>query len=392
MQTVRDIEAGGKRALVRVDFNVPLDEEGRILDDQRIRAALPTIQYLRERGARVILCSHLGRPGGRAVESLRLAPIAERLAELLATPVATAPDCVGPEAEAAVAALAAGDVLLLENVRFHPEEEANAPEFARRLASLADLYVNDAFGAAHRAHASTEGVAHLLPAVAGLLMEKEIEYLGRLVAEPQRPLGAIIGGAKISDKMGVLRNLLTKAEVLIIGGGMANTFLKAKGYAVGESLVEENQLSAAKEVMAEAEERHVQLLLPVDVVVADQFAANARARIEPVDRVPEGWRIMDVGRRSVVSYGAALQPCKSVVWNGPLGVCEFPQFARGSEALARIVADLEAVTIVGGGETAALVEEAGLAERFDHVSTGGGAFLELLEGRELPGIAALQDP
>ena len=390
-QTIREIEVGGKRALVRVDFNVPLDEEGCILDDLRIRAALPTIQYLRERGARVILCSHLGRPGGKAVESLRLTPIAERLAALLATPVATAPDCVGPQAEAAVAALAEGEVLLLENLRFHPEEEANAAEFARRLASLADLYVNDAFGAAHRAHASTEGVAHLLPAVAGLLMEKEIEYLGRLVAEPQRPLGAIIGGAKISDKMGVLRNLLTKSEVLIIGGSMANTFLKAKGYAVGESLVEENQLSAAHDIMAEAEERHVQLLLPVDVVVADQFAANARAHIEPVDQVPEGWRIMDVGARSIVEYGAALQPCRSVVWNGPLGVAEFPQFARGSEALARIVADLEAVTIVGGGETAALVEEAGLAERFDHVSTGGGAFLEYLEGRELPGIAALRD-
>ena len=390
-QTIRDIEAGGKRALVRVDFNVPLDEESRILDDLRIRAALPTIQYLRERGARVILCSHLGRPGGKAVESLRLTPIAERLSALLAAPVATAPDCVGPQAEAAVAAFAEGEVLLLENLRFHPEEEANEPEFARRLASLADLYVNDAFGAAHRAHASTEGVAHLLPAVAGLLMEKEIEYLGRLVAEPQRPLGAIIGGAKISDKMGVLRNLLTKSEVLIIGGGMANTFLKAKGYAIGASLVEENQVSAAHDIMAEAEERHVQLLLPSDVVVADQFAANARARIEPVDQVPEGWRIMDVGGRSVVAYGAALQPCRSVVWNGPLGVCEFPQFARGSEALARIVADLEAVTIVGGGETAALVEEAGLAERFDHVSTGGGAFLEYLEGRELPGIAALRD-
>ena len=390
-QTIREIEVEGKRALVRVDFNVPLDDESHILDDLRIRAALPTIQYLRERGARVILCSHLGRPGGKAVESLRLTPIAERLTELLAASVATAPDCVGPQAEAAVAVLAEGEVLLLENLRFHPEEEANAPEFARRLASLADLYVNDAFGAAHRAHASTEGVAHLLPAVAGLLMEKEIEYLGRLVAEPQRPLGAIIGGAKISDKMGVLRNLLTKSEVLIIGGGMANTFLKAKGYGIGESLVEENQLSAAHDIMAEAEERHVQLLLPVDVVVADRFAANARARIEPVDQVPEGWRIMDVGKRSVVEYGAALQPCRCVVWNGPLGVCEFPQFARGSEALARIVADLEAVTIVGGGETAALVEEAGLAERFDHVSTGGGAFLEYLEGRELPGIAALRD-
>ena len=390
-QSIRNIEVEGKRALVRVDFNVPIDDEGRILDDLRIRAVLPTIRHLRERGARIVLCSHLGRPKGQVVDSLSLAPIARRLAELLKAPVTTAPDCVGPHAEAAVAALTEGEVILLENLRFHPGEEANDAGFARRLAALADLYVNDAFGAAHRAHASTEGVAHLLPAVAGLLLEQEIEYLSRVVAQPQRPLGAIIGGAKISDKMGALRHLLSMSGLLIIGGGMANTFLKAKGHAVGDSLVEDDQLEAARAVMREAEERNVHLLLPIDVVVADEFAANARARIEPVDSVPDGWRIMDVGSRSIVRYGEALQPCKTVVWNGPLGVCEFPQFARGSASLAAIVAALDAVTIVGGGETAALIQDVELTDRFDHISTGGGAFLEFLEGRELPGIAALQD-
>jgi len=389
-QTVRDVDVAGKRALVRVDFNVPLDD-GRILDDLRIRAALPTIQYLRERGAHVILCSHLGRPKGNIVESLRLAPVANRLSELLGAPVASAPDCVGPEAGAAVAGLRAGDVLLLENLRFHPEEEANDPDFARQLAALADVYVNDAFGAAHRAHASTEGVARLLPAVAGLLMEQEIDYLSHVLESPERPLAAIIGGAKISDKMGVLRQLLGRVDLLIIGGGMANTFLKAQGRPVGDSLVEGEQLDAARGVIAEAERRGVRLLLPVDVVVADRFAADAQSLTVPADRVPDGWRIMDVGPQSVAAYAEALRDGKTVVWNGPLGVAEFPQFARGSEALARALAELDAVTIVGGGETAALVQEAGLAERFDHVSTGGGAFLEFLEGRELPGVAALRD-
>jgi phosphoglycerate kinase len=390
-QTIRDIEVKGKRALVRVDFNVPLDEEGAILDDLRIRAALPTIQYLREQEAKVILCSHLGRPKGKVIQSLRLAPVARRLAELLGVPVASAQDCVGPQAESAIRPMGGGDVLLLENLRFHSQEEANDPEFARKLASLADVFVNDAFGAAHRAHASTEGVAHHLPAVAGFLMEKEIEYLSRVVMQPQRPLGAIIGGAKISDKMGVLRNLLAKAGVLVIGGGMANTFLKAKGYSIGDSLAEDDQLDAARAVIDETTRRSVHLLLPVDVVVADRFVAKARAHTETVDQVPDGWRIMDVGARSIVAYGEALQTCRTVVWNGPLGVAEFPQFARGSESLARSLADLDAVTIVGGGETAALVQEAGLAEEFDHVSTGGGAFLEFLEGRKLPGIAALLD-
>ena len=391
MRTIRDIEVLEQRALVRVDFNVPLDEEGLILDDLRIRAALPTIQYLREQGAKVILCAHLGRPKGKIVESLRLAPIARRLAELQNAPVASAPDCIGAEVEAAVAALGEGEVLLLENLRFHPEEEANDRAFARRLAALADLYVNDAFGAAHRAHASTEAVARLLPAVAGLLMEKETEYLSRIIAEPERPLGAIIGGAKMADKMGVLRALLAKTDVLIIGGGMANTFLKAQGHAVGDSLVEDGQLPAARALIDEAAQRSGRLLLPIDVVVADRFAADARHKTVPVDQVPDGWHILDVGERSVATYSEALRSCRTVVWNGPLGVAEFPQFARGSATLARLLAGLDAVTIVGGGETAAMVREIGLAEQFDHISTGGGAFLQYLEGRELPGIAALRD-
>ena len=390
-QTVRDIEIERQRVLVRVDFNVPLDEGGVILDDLRIRSALPTIQYLREQGAKVILCAHLGRPKGKIVESLRLAPIARRLAELQNAPVASAPDCIGAEVEAAVAALGEGEVLLLENLRFHPEEEANDLAFARQLAALADLYVNDAFGVAHRAHASTEGVARLLPAVAGLLMEKETEYLSRIIAKPERPLGAIIGGAKMDDKMGVLRTLLAKTNVLIIGGGMANTFLKAQGHAVGDSLVEDGQMGAARAVIDEAAQRSVRLLLPIDVVVADRFAADARHKTVPAGQVPDGWRILDVGDRSVATYSEALRSCRTVVWNGPLGVAEFPQFARGSATLARFLAGLNAVTIVGGGETAAMVRETGLAGRFDHISTGGGAFLQYLEGRELPGIAALWD-
>lgn len=389
-QTIRDISVDGKRVLVRVDFNVPMDQ-GRILDDLRIKATLPTIEYLREHDAKVILCSHLGRPKGKPDAKYALAPIAKRLSELLRAPVPLTNDCVGADAERAVAALQAGDVLLLENVRFHAEEEANDPAFAKQLAALADVYVNDAFGTAHRAHASTEGVAHLLPAVAGLLMEKEIEYLGRVVANPERPLGAIIGGAKISDKMAVLRNLLSKADVLVIGGGMANTFLKAQGSFVGDSLVEDDEIETAREVITEAKERGVTLLLPVDVVIADKFAANADAKTVFAEAVPEGWRIMDVGPMSIDAYAEALEPCKTIVWNGPLGVMEFPTFARGSEALAHVLARLDATTIVGGGETAAMIQEAGLAGKFDHVSTGGGAFLEFLEGRELPGVAALRD-
>ncbi|HXF51558.1 MAG TPA: phosphoglycerate kinase, partial [Dehalococcoidia bacterium] len=388
-KTVRDIDVAGKRVLVRVDFNVPLDKATRaVLDDTRIRAALPTIQYLRERNARVIVCSHLGRPEGQVREELRLAPVAQRLSELMGAPVKTAPDCVGPDVEAAVAALAPGEVLLLENLRFHPEEEANDPEFARKLAALADVYVNDAFGAAHRAHASTAGVAAYLPAVAGFLMEKEIDYLDRVVTHPERPVAAIIGGAKISSKIGVLRHLLSKVDVILIGGGMASTFLKAQGLEVGDSLVEDDQLDTARQIVSEAAERGVRLLLPVDVVVADAFDAGANHRVVSVDGVEPGWRIMDIGPETVRRYTEALQGMRTIVWNGPMGVAEWEAFAGGSLGIARAVAESGATTIVGGGETVALVEQSGLAERFSHVSTGGGASLEFLEGRELPGVAA----
>ena len=386
-KTVGEIDLQDKRVLVRVDFNVPMDG-GRILDDLRLTAALPTIEYLRDHRARTVVCSHLGRPKGAVVESLRLAPVAARLSELLDAPVATADDCVGPDAEAAVAKLTSGDVLLLENVRFHAEEEANDAAFAQRLATLADVYVNDAFGTAHRAHASTEGVAHHLPAVAGLLMEREVDFLTRVAVEPDKPLGAIIGGAKISDKMLCLRNLLSIVDVLIIWGGMANTFLKAAGHSVGDSFVEDGQLPAASAVMKEAGER---LLLPSDVVIADAFDADALAQTVAADAVPAGWRIMDAGPESIAAYAAALADCQTIVWNGPLGVAEFPRFAKGSIALAELLAHHSATTTVGGGETAALVREAALAGQFDHISTGGGAFLEFLEGNELPGVAALLD-
>jgi phosphoglycerate kinase len=392
-QTIRDLDVASKRVLVRVDFNVPMDKAtGAITDDSRIRAALPTIAYLRERGARIILGSHLGRPDGKAVESLHMAPIAARLSELLGVPVATAPDCVGPEAERAVAAMHDGDVLMLENVRFHPEEEENDPAFARRLAALADVYVNDAFGTAHRAHASTEGVAHLLPAVAGLLMEKELDYLGRAVADPERPFAAIIGGAKISGKIDVLRNLLGTADLILIGGGMANTFFKAQGIAVGASLVEDDQIDTAQQVLDDAAARRTRLELPSDAVIADAFGADANARtIQVADGVPDGWRIMDIGPQTARRFAEALRPCRTVVWNGPMGVFEFPRFAEGTLALAHTLASLNAVTVVGGGETAAAVAQAGVEDRITHVSTGGGASLEFLEGKTLPGVAALRD-
>jgi phosphoglycerate kinase len=392
-QTIRDIDVAGKRVLVRVDFNVPMDKAtGAIGDDIRIRAALPTIAYLRDRGARVILASHLGRPDGKVVESMRLAPVAQRLSELIGAPVQTVQDSVGPEVEAAVAGLKDGDVLMLENVRFHAEEEANDADFARRLAALADLYVNDAFGTAHRAHASTEGVARHLPAVAGLLMEKELDYLGRAVGDPERPFAAIIGGAKISGKIDVLKNLLGTADLILIGGGMANTFFKAQGREVGDSLVEDDQLDVASAVLRDAQGAGTRVELPVDAIIADAFDANANARTVPIDEgVPAGWRIMDIGPETLRRYTAALQDSKTVVWNGPMGVFEFPKFAEGTLGLARAVAALDAVTVVGGGETAAAVEQAGVADQITHVSTGGGASLEFLEGKTLPGVAALRN-
>ncbi len=390
-QSVRDIDVQGKRALVRVDFNVPFDRNGGIADDSRIRAALPTIRYLQEHGASIILCSHLGRPDGQVVEKLRLTPVAERLTQLLGQPVKTTNDCIGPEVEAAARALKPGEVLLLENLRFHPEEEKNDPAFARALASLADVYVNDAFGTAHRAHASTAGVAAYLPAVAGFLMLAEVEELGNVLGQPDRPMAGILGGAKISSKLGVIRNLLAKVDCLMLGGGMASTFLKAQGIKVGDSLVEDDQLNAATEVMSYADSRGVPLLLPTDVVIADAFSAEANHRTVAVSAIPEGWRIMDIGPDTLSTFRDALAECKTVFWNGPVGVAEFPAFAEGSLALAMELADLDARVVIGGGETAALVEQAGLHDRYTHVSTGGGASLEFIEGRVLPGVAALLD-
>ncbi len=389
-QTIRDVAVKGKRVLVRADFNVPLDD-GRITDDRRIREALPTIVDLRRQGARVILASHLGRPDGKVVDSLRLDPVAQRLKELLGAPVRKLPDCVGPEVQRAVAEMRDGQVVLLENLRFHHEEEANDEQFARALASLADLYVNDAFGTAHRAHASTVGVTRFLPAVAGLLMEKELTYLSRALEDPRRPFVAILGGKKVSDKIGVIRNLLTRADALLIGGAMGYTFLRAQGLTVGASLCEEDKLDLARSLMDDAAKRKVMFQLPDDVVVADRFAEDAARRVVPAGAIPEGWMGMDIGPQASAAYAAVIARAGTVMWNGPMGVFEFPAFAAGTRAVAEAMAKSKAVTIVGGGDSAAAVQQMGLAERMTHISTGGGASLEFLEGKQLPGVAALLD-
>ncbi len=390
-RTVRDVEVAGRRVLVRVDFNVPLDEHGRVADDRRIRESLPTVRYLLEQGAAVVLMSHLGRPGGRVVEELRMAPVGERLAQLLGRPVRVLPDCVGPEVEAVVARLQPGEVALLENLRFHPGEEANDPDFAAALARLGDLYVNDAFGTAHRAHASTVGVAAHLPAVAGLLMEKEIRYLSRLLESPEHPFVAVLGGKKVSDKIGVLRNLLERVDAVLVGGGMAYTFLRSQGYRVGRSLVEEDKVELARELIERARARGVQLWLPEDVVVAERPSPEVPRRVVPAGEIPEGWMGLDIGPRTAERFAGVIQGARLVVWNGPMGVFELEPFAAGTRAVAEAVARCPGTTVVGGGDTAAAVERFGLLERFDHVSTGGGASLEFLEGRELPGIRVLQD-
>ena len=390
-KSVRDIEVGGKRVLMRVDFNVTV-EDGRIADDSRIRAAVPTIQYLREQGAKVVLCSHLGRPGGKVVEDMRLTPVLHRLSELLETEVRSADDCVGPEVQSAVNDLAAGDVLLLENLRFHPEEEANDPEFARALASLADVFVSDGFGVAHRAHASTEGVTRYLPSVSGFLMEREIDVLGSLLESAQEPLVVVLGGAKVTDKIGVIENFLDKVNTLLIGGGMAATFLKAKGIDVGGSQVEDDRLDFVREIVARAAEKGVDFIIPVDVVVADSFRADASSRTVDVDAVPDGWLILDIGHKTLDTFRREVARGKTILWNGPMGVFEFPSFATGTRELAAALASLDdAVTVVGGGSTAEVVDVLGLSDRLTHVSTGGGASLEFLEGRTLPGVAALLD-
>lgn len=395
-KTVANLSASdlsGKRVLVRADFNVPLDG-GNITDDTRIRAALPTIQDLTSKGAKVILCSHFGRPKG-VTEKLRLTPVAARLSELLGKEVKKTDDCIGDEVAATVGAMQDGDVILLENVRFYPEEEANDPEFAKKLASVADLYVNDAFGTAHRAHASTEGVTkYLSPSVAGFLIEKELQYLGSAIDNPQRPLAAIIGGSKVSSKIGVIEKLLEKCDKLLLGGGMVFTFYKARGLSVGKSLVEDDKLELAKSLEAKAKERGVTFLLPTDVVVADKFDAAANTQTVSVESIPEGWMGLDIGPDSVKTFQEALADCKTVIWNGPMGVFEMEKFAAGTEGIARSLAELTKTgtsTIIGGGDSVAAVEQLNLGEQMSHISTGGGASLELLEGKELPGIAALDE-
>jgi phosphoglycerate kinase len=387
-------DLAGKKVLVRVDFNVPQDESGAITDDTRIRAALPTIQHLTNAGAKVILTSHLGRPKG-VTESLRLNPIAARLSELLGQPVVKCDDCIGDEVAAKVNALSNGGVALLENVRFYPEEEKNDPEFARKLASVADMYVNDAFGTAHRAHASTEGVTkYLRPSVAGFLLDKELQYLSGAIDAPKRPLAAIVGGSKVSSKIGVIEALLGKVDKLLLGGGMIFTFYKARGLAVGKSLVEEDKLELARSLEAIAKERGVQFLLPTDVVIADNFKPDANSQTVSINNIPDGWMGLDIGPDSVKVFQDALADCQTVIWNGPMGVFEFDKFAVGTEAIANTLAGLTgkgAITIIGGGDSVAAVEKVGVADRMSHISTGGGASLELLEGKVLPGIAALND-
>ncbi len=396
-KTVNDLSSSdlqGKRVLVRADFNVPVDDQGNITDDTRIRAALPTIQNLTSKGAKVILCSHFGRPKG-VDEKLRLTPVAKRLSEVLGQSVVKCDDCIGDEVAAKVGAMSNGDVILLENVRFYPEEEKNDSEFAKKLASIADLYVNDAFGTAHRAHASTEGVTHYLkPSVAGLLVEKELQYLQNAIENPQRPLAAIVGGSKVSSKIGVIDTLLDKVDYLLLGGGMIFTFYKARGLNVGKSLVEEDKLELAKTLEAKAKERGVSLLLPTDVVVADSFSPDANAQTVSIENIPDGWMGLDIGPDSIKVFQDALNQCKSVIWNGPMGVFEFDKFAAGTEAIAHTLAELTpkgTTTIIGGGDSVAAVEKVGLASQMSHISTGGGASLELLEGKELPGIAALDE-
>ena len=386
-KTVRDVDVHGKKVRVRVDFNVPI-KDGKVGDDTRIQAALPTIQYLLDHGAAVILCSHLGRPKGEVMPEYSLLPVSKHLSDLLGRPVRFTESCVGPVAERAARELRAGEVLLLENTRFLPGETKNDPGMSRQLAALAEVYVNDAFGSAHRAHASTEGVAHYLPAVAGFLMEREIQYLGQVIENPARPFVAILGGAKISDKIGVIRNLLKKADQVLIGGGMANTFFKALGYPVGDSLVEEDALDTARELLAEGGSR---LRLPVDVVIADRFEPGAARQMMSMTAIPEGWSILDIGPETVQLFSKVINEAATIIWNGPMGVFEFPRFAEGTFGIARAIANASATSIVGGGDSVAAVQQAGLANKITHISTGGGASLEMLEGIILPGLAALQD-
>jgi len=393
--SLTETDISGKRVLVRADFNVPLNKQGEITDDTRIRAALPTIQDLIQKNAKVILCSHMGRPKGEVKEELRLTPVAERLSQLLGQEVVKCDDCIGDAVKQKVDALANGQVALLENLRFHSEEEANDSEFSQKLAANADVYVNDAFGTAHRAHASTEGVTkHLSPCVGGYLIEKELDYLKNAVENPQRPFAAIIGGSKVSSKIGVIETLIEKCDKLIIGGGMIFTFFKARGMSVGNSLVENDKLELAKSLEEKAKAKGVELLFPTDVIIADNFAEDANTQTVTVENIPSGWMGLDIGPKSVEAFKEALAECKGIIWNGPMGVFEMEAFAKGTEAIARTLAELTdngAITIIGGGDSVAAVEKVGVADKMSHISTGGGASLELLEGKELPGIVALND-
>ena len=391
-KTIEDVNVRGKKVLVRVDYNVPLTEDGKVADDKRIVAAMPTVKYLLDHNAKVILCSHLGRPKGQVKKEFSLAPVADRLRELLpGTTVKMADDCIGDSVKKMADELKEGEILLLENLRFHPEEEKNNPDFAKELADLAEIYVSDAFGTVHRAHASTAGVAAYLPAVAGFLIGKELSIMGNALENPERPFVAILGGAKVSDKIGVIRNLLSKCDTLLIGGGMAYTFFKAKGYEIGSSLLDADSIGLASDLMKEAEEKGVKLLLPVDNVVADAFSADANHKIVSSDSIPEGWMGMDIGPKTVELYGSVIRDAKTVIWNGPMGVFEFPAFAKGTEEVAKACAECGGTTIIGGGDSASAVKKLGYAKQMTHISTGGGASLEYLEGKILPGVAALND-
>ena len=389
-KTVEDINVKGKKCIVRCDFNVPMSD-GVITDDKRIREALKTVKYLKENGAKIILCSHMGRPKGEFNMKYSLAPVAERISELMGCPVAMATDVIGEDAKAKAAALGEGEILLLENLRFHKEEEKNAPEFAKALADFAEIYVNDAFGTAHRAHASTAGIADYLPAVCGYLIQKEIDVMGKALNDPARPFVAILGGAKVSDKIGVIENLIDKVDSLVIGGGMAYTFFKAKGWTVGDSICEDDKVELAKELMAKAEAKGVKMLLPVDTVVGKEFKEDTEYMTVESSQIPDGWQGLDIGPKSVELFSDAIKNAETVVWNGPMGVFEFEAFAVGTKAVAKAVAESGAISIIGGGDSAAAVEQLGYADKMTHISTGGGASLEFLEGLELPGIAALND-
>ncbi len=389
-KSILDIDLYGKRVFCRVDFNVPI-HDGQITDDTRIIAALPTIQYVIEHGGKAVLASHLGRPKGKVVEELRLDPIADRLAELIGKKVTKMDEAIGDKVKTIIEDMKNGDILLLENVRFYPGEEKNDPELARNFADLADVYVNDAFGTAHRAHASTEGITKYLPSVAGFLMQKEIEMIGKALTNPQRPFTAIIGGAKVKDKIGVIENLLEKVDNLIIGGGLAYTFVKAQGFKIGESLLEEDKIDLAKSFIEKAKTKGVRFLMPIDVIVADEFSNDATTKIVDISEIPSDWQALDIGPKTVALYEETILDSKLIIWNGPMGVFEFDKFANGTNKVAEAMAKVEAITIIGGGDSAAAIEKTGLSDKMTHISTGGGASLEFMEGKELPGVTALNE-